>query len=539
MSRLFRRGGSLLVAATLTATTLTGSPASAAAPTYDDRPAAAAADWLTAQLTDGVVHNGQYDFDDIGLTADVAFGLIALGGHDSTVTQTVDAIEPRAHDEWYTSTYQGVTTVYSGSLAKALVLAQASGRDGHSFGGQDLVGDLESHVAVAPPITGRMENENDDYGDANVLGQAYAAQGLAAASSSRATDALAFLLQQQCSDGYFRLYLNPDKSAADQSCDGGTAADESAPDTDATAAAVLALQDQADNPLVGAALENAKTWLKAQQRKGGAFGGGPATEAPNTNSTGLAGQALAALGDTEDATRAAVWVRQHQAVNVGDCTPYDAADLGGLAYDDAALRAGRTDGITVDTADQWRRATSQALPVLQWAPAASGEIGATTDGRPFWNARKPAVFTVTGSAPGEALCTQVGSRRSQVTPRADGRVRVRLPHGTGIRVLHVVDATDAFPDVTFHALGALRIPFTLKRSHVARGHRQVVHVHGMAAHEVVLVRLRGHRVAQGSADADGNYKARFRVIVKPGKAKLRVSGYFRSRTHTKVFRVTR
>ncbi len=543
MSRLSRRGGTLLVAATLTATTLTGSAglssASAAAPSYDDRPGTAAADWLTAQLTDGVVHNDQYAFDDIGLTADVAFGLAALSGHDATVATVLDAIEPRAHDEWYTSTYAGLTTVYAGSLAKALVLAQTTGRDGHSFGGEDLVTDLEGHVAVAPPITGRLENENDDYGDANVLGQAFAAQGLATASSPRATDALTFLLQQQCSEGYFRLYLTPDKAAADQSCDGGTDAGESAPDTDATAAAVLALQDQADNPLVGASLDNAESWLQAQQRSNGAFGGGPATEAPNTNSTGLAGRALGALGDTEDASRAAVWVRQHQAVDVGDCTPYATPDLGGLAYDDAGLAAAHADGITANTADQWRRATSQAIPVLQWAPAGSGEIGATTDGRPFWNAGKPVTLLTVGAAPGEAMCATVGARHAQVVPAADGSVRVEVPNGTGLRVVHLASATGDFPDVSVQALGALKIPFKLKRSHVARGHREVVRVHGMAPYEVVLVRLRGQRVAQGSAEADGTYTARFRVDAKPGEAKLRVSGYFRSRTHTKTITITR
>ena len=34
-------------------------------------PADDAAVWLDAQLTNGLIHNDQFDFDDLGLTADV------------------------------------------------------------------------------------------------------------------------------------------------------------------------------------------------------------------------------------------------------------------------------------------------------------------------------------------------------------------------------------------------------------------------------------------------------------------------------------
>ena len=42
-------------------------------------PVKSGAAWLSDQVTDGLVHNEQYDFDDIGLSIDVALGLDAAG----------------------------------------------------------------------------------------------------------------------------------------------------------------------------------------------------------------------------------------------------------------------------------------------------------------------------------------------------------------------------------------------------------------------------------------------------------------------------
>ena len=53
-----------------------------------------------------------------------------------------------------------------------------------------------------------------------------------------------------------------------------------------------------------------------RQRADGSFGGGPTTEAPNTNSTGLAAWALGLTGQAAAAERAASWVRGRQAVNL-------------------------------------------------------------------------------------------------------------------------------------------------------------------------------------------------------------------------------
>ncbi len=84
MRHLLRRAA-VLTAVALTVSTI-GAPAQAQRRAAPDR-AETSGSWLTRQLTDGVVHNRQFDFDDLGLTIDVAFGLEALGGHRATVRE--------------------------------------------------------------------------------------------------------------------------------------------------------------------------------------------------------------------------------------------------------------------------------------------------------------------------------------------------------------------------------------------------------------------------------------------------------------------
>lgn len=534
---LWRRAGLTLAVPALALSGLVTSATPATAAGHATGPVTAGADWLIGELTDGLMHNPEYDFDDIGLSADTAFALAEIGGHDATVDQITAAIEPRAEAEWYSYTFDGVTTTYAGSLAKALVLAQTAGADPTSFGGNDLVAMLEDRVAVAAPIAGRIQDENNAFGDANVIGQAYAAQGLAAATSPRAADALSFLLQQQCSEGYFRLDL-ADKADLDQSCDAGKDAGESAPDTDATALVVLALQAQDADPVVGAALDDAEAWLLDQQRADGSFGGGPSTEAPNTNSTGIAAWALGDRGRVEAAERAAGWVRGRQAVNVGPCAPWAAAEVGAVAYNAAAHRAGQTDGIVVTRVDQWRRSTTQAVPALQYAPelGTEREVLASPD---YVRAGRKASVGVLGADPGEALCltrgpaTQVGAADNA----GEATIRIRLPRGTGTRLVTAHDAAGEIGSVELHALGSLTVPFRLKRS-VELGDRQVVHVSGLAPGEPARVVFRDRELT-GRADADGDWTARFRVGRPTGEATVKVFGQFRNRSSAQSFTITR
>ena len=350
MRKLFR------TAAVLAAGTLVVTMAGPAQAAPDD----ASARWLTRQLTGGLIHNDQFEFDDYGLTADTAFALAAIGGQPGAVRDIRTALAQHV-DSWTTGVDFGSTDVFAGSTAKAVVLAQTTGADPRAFGGVNLVQRLSRRVSATAPTVGRIQDKTTGTDFANTIGQAFAAQGLSVAGSGKADEAVRFLLQQQCSPGYFRLGFSA-KTARNQTCDGGDPATTSAPDTDVTALAVLSLRAvPRKTAAVRTAITDAVGWLKRRQKVNGSFGGGPATEASNSNSTGLAGWALGETGACGAAVKAARWVRDLQVAGDVSGTPL-AGEVGAIAYDRSRLVAAQGEGIT--DRDQWRRATAQAAPAL-------------------------------------------------------------------------------------------------------------------------------------------------------------------------------
>lgn len=507
------------------------SPADAATP--DPVGVNQGAAWLQGELTGNVVHNDQFDFDDISLTADFAFALDAVGGHAGAVDNMVDAIEPRAHDEWYTSTFNGVTTTYGGSLAKLLVLAQETGRSATSFGGNNLVTLLQAQTADAAPIAGRVENTNDSFGDANVVGQAYAARGLATAGSPEAAAATSFLLKQQCSSGYFRLNFTASKSAAGQSCTDGT----DTPDTDATAIAVLQLASQSSNGAVATAIAKAKTWLLNQQRCDGSFGGGTSTEGSNANSTGLTAWAL---GDTVSSRQAAAWLRAHQATSA-DSGNSLAGETGAIAYDDAGLAAGRTGGITAALQDQYRRATSQAVPGIRWYSSDAAPAIDLTGPAGYLKAGSRQVLRTAGAAAGTVLCVTGPGASTRGIATANGLTStVTLPAGTGTRAYRVTDAFGQADTQNLRVLGKKSLSVTKSKARVKRGRYVTATVSGLAPAEWARVYYKGKPVRSGFASAAGRFTATFKVGRPKGKKTIVGYGQFtdirRGSTTVKVVR---
>ncbi|HEY0949676.1 hypothetical protein [Nocardioides sp.] len=547
MHHLLGRAAVVLAVPALSLTTLgaLAPSAQAAQAAPDPAPAAASAAWLAGQLTDGVLHNDQYDFDDYGLSIDAALALHAVGGQDAAVQAVSDRLA--ANLASYTSPGYG-TVLSAGGTAKALVLAQAAGDDPTSYGGANLVDQLEGRVATGGSIAGRIQDDVDttqagaaDY--ANVIGQAYAVQGLDAAGSTSTAAATDFLLAQQCAGGWFRLYF-ADADAAGQSCDADATASA---DTDVTAIAVLSLLGQADDADVATHLDAAEQWLLDAQRANGSFGGGTSTEAPNANSTGLAGWALGALGDTEAAADAAAWVRAHQAANVANCVYYDAGDLGAIAYDDAARRTLQGTPIDASTQDQFRRATAQSLPALQFAPAGTGDPHALFAAEYVKAGGKKPVGVI-GAAPGEALCATLGEQSvlGHATKAGEGTLRVRIPSRTATSKVTVANAAGAFGTVKIRALGAKTLPFTLKRV-VAVGEKQVVKVRGLAPGELFSIQITwsakrssgsGEGVA-GQANRKGVAVLRTKVPRRFGKATVKIRGQFGNRKAAGSFTVTR
>lgn len=531
MQRILR-SGAVAIAALLVVPTLQ-SPAQA-----DPVPTSAGSTWLLRQLSDGVVHNDQFAFDDYGLTVDVALGLAGVNGNQDAVVEIADAVEPHVAD-YVTGGAFAPDDRYAGSTAKAVVLAQVAGADPTTYGGDDLVTRLESLTADAAPVAGRI-GDVSEFGDfANTIGQSFAARALTVAGSTEADAATAFLLQQQCTPGYFRLLLNPERTAAEQGCvdDDGTG---SPADLDATALAVLNLAASGSTaPAVEAALADARTWLLSRQGTDGSFGGGPSTEAPNANSTGLGGWALGVLGEPAAAGKAAVWVRRHQAVSNGRCTDALTGEQGAIAYDDAALAAGRADGIPDELRDQWRRASAQAMPVLRFAPRATGERAAS-GATGFVKAGYAYTLTATGVAPGDTACAwTTGSTGAAVASAAGSAApRVVTPAGTADRLYTVTDSRGRVGQVTLKVLGRLTVPFTMK-SIVRKGAKQTVTATGLRAGETVTVYFRGAKVRSGTASSTGRFTATFVAGGPVGKATVKVTGHFPAlRTATKTFRVS-
>lgn len=322
-------------------------------------PSAAAAGWLSSQVRSGLIYNAQYQLNDYGLTADTALALHHLGGHKAVLTKVEKALAANV-DGWVRG---GTSTdLYAGSVAKAAVLAETLGANPKKFGGENLLALLESTVAKSGATAGRIQDVSS-YGDyANTVGQALAAQALAVAAPAKAGPVIGYLLEQQCSAGYFRLYF-ADRTAP-QTCDAGDAT-ASAPDPDATSEALLSLQAlPKQTAKVKKAEKKAVRWLRKQQQANGSFKGGASTGGANANSTGLAAAALAGAGECAQARKAARWVKRLQ---VGPITGAPIPFTGAIAYDAAAKAA----GLTVDTQDQWRRASAQAAPALRFLSAAN------------------------------------------------------------------------------------------------------------------------------------------------------------------------
>ena len=261
----------VVAAATLVAG-LTSAPANAA-PTYDPKPVKAGAGWLTDQLTDGLVNNEQYQLRRLR-------PVDRRRPRPRRRRQEADGRQGRSPRRWprtSASTRRTSRTPTSTSTPAPPPRPPSSQRPGQGpahLRRRDLVTQLEGRVAAAAPITGRIEDAfdpTDEFGGdfANVIGQAYAAQALALAGSAKAGAATAFLLQQQCAKGYFRQYFTTDKTRPDQSCQGAPRAERGA-STDATALAVLALQD-VKGAKAKAAVKKAVAWLEDTQLGDGAF----------------------------------------------------------------------------------------------------------------------------------------------------------------------------------------------------------------------------------------------------------------------------
>ncbi|MFC6345363.1 prenyltransferase/squalene oxidase repeat-containing protein, partial [Nocardioides hankookensis] len=203
---------------------------------------------------------------DYGLSIDVALALDAVDADAATVTKVRDAIAADVNGYIAYSYNDGSmdhTGETGGATAKALLLAQRTGGNPVDFGGVNLVQRLESLIDTNGRVISTFDGAPDPSYD-NTYIQTLALDGLDGTGSSAHGKLLDYLLDQQCTGGFFR----GDIDQAQQQC----GADE--PDTDSTAQAVVALLDETD-PAAVTARTQAVQWLLSTQQADGSFGGGP------------------------------------------------------------------------------------------------------------------------------------------------------------------------------------------------------------------------------------------------------------------------
>ncbi|CAN5201769.1 MAG: hypothetical protein ACSLEW_14610 [Nocardioides sp.] len=522
----------------LVVSTLVGAPAHAESDT-DTAPRDAAVGWLINQLDGGLLPSS-YGGAAYGPSADAVISLAEIG--NSTDAAAIAGALATDIDDYVTGEAYGDTgSLYSGSAAKATVALVAAGLDPGQVGddARDLLGDVRASIQQS----GRIQ-DTSLYGDyANTFGQAFAVQALTTAGSPEAPAATDFLVSQQCDPGWLRLYFTatavyPDPQAQDDtSCD---ADPSSGPSVDSTALAVMALAPSVKagtaTPATARALGRAESWLLSVQQADGGWADGTTDATANTNSTGLAGRAMIATDHLGAARRAAVWVRSQQIHNVGECTPFDAADIGALGYDRTAWRNARSTPVG-DSNDQFIQAAVQALPVLEVleaadsAPTISGPAHYVKDGAKV-------TYNVSGLAPGRPVCVSVPGSAALRVADADGAasVRVRMPAATGTVVATVEDESANTATAATEVLGGVEL--ALKAPAEARiGSNVTVKVTGLAAGEEISLQYRAKRVSSGTATTKGVFTAKVAVKGPQGKAAITATGQFADRSGSRTLRV--
>lgn len=513
-SIIARRATAALAGGTLVACGLGLVGPAPVAHAVDARPeATSAAEWLKSQLNgDDLFSYLDYQGDlvtDVGTTLDFGLSLVATGADAGALTAVRGGIDAALSD------YIGADG-NEGRVAKAAAFYEAVGQDLSDVGGIDLLDRLEDSVDDA---TGQLGGFDDTYG------QAWAVQALDANSSGEADLATEYLVSLRCTGagwGYDDFTSGDCVSAVD-----------------GTAYTLLALLPQRDDLDVAPAIEGAIQWLESQQRADGGFGdwgvntNGTTSEA---NGSGLAAWALGEAGETERAQDAARWVADHQISFVPvacGSTPLS-SELGAIAYDDANITQGLTDGIAPEDQQTWVIASAQALAGLKYLVDAPASTPAVTAPTGYVRAGLTATVQVTGIRPGQIVCVGGFGVRHRVV--GSGAQDIRLPAATGDRLVTLTHAGGT-AQATIKTLGVRTLRPVLARTSVVRGGSQTVAVSGLAAGETVTVVYRNGVVRTGRATSKGAYRVSFPVGRVTGTKTVLVRGEFPTRRGSTTFRV--
>ncbi len=347
MNITLSRAGATVATAAVAAALALAPTAAQAAPTPQ---ASSAADWLAAQVPSdthlfaSVYGPGEFDsFVDYGLNLDLQHALDTFGD-TATADQVYGAVV--ADTAAYTDAWG---TRYSGNMGKLATYVALHGDDPTAIDDRDLIAELAELMVTEGAEQGRLKDSPDgEYQSANTVGQAWGVRAFHAADSEDVDPAADFLVDQQCTDGGFRLFQKGDGCASS---------------VDATTFAVIALREAGGHD---AAVADARTYLNSEQADDGSLS---ESGAANSNSTGLAAVVLSSLGDAAAATAAADWIVPLQATS---STSGLEDEAGAIAFDSSAFGQG-ADGISDVERDQWVRTSVQAIHALSFASQAEPE----------------------------------------------------------------------------------------------------------------------------------------------------------------------
>lgn len=320
----------------------TAAEASAPSPS---QAAALASTWLSTESVDGIFRYA--GFPDWGFTADVALGHASAGQGTSHGGATLEALRANA----VAMTNVGSTPVSAAGTAKLALVAAVYGQDPTDFGGVNLVTTLNSLMVTSGDNAGLYsDSANPTPAFPNSFTQSYALTAAARIGAGNEA-AVAYLLAQQCPDGGFRLEAS-----------GTPCTDSTTSDVDSTALAVQALEAASlagfgDGPTVARSIDAGSAYLVMNQNADGSFSSSGEWGMKNTNTTGLAAQALRATGAIASADLASAYLRSQQLLcEVGEVA------RGGFAFSEDDLAAARAAlALPVGNEDSYRRATAQVI----------------------------------------------------------------------------------------------------------------------------------------------------------------------------------
>lgn len=241
----------------------------------------------------------------------------------------------------------------AGALGKSIYAVQIQGANPRKFGGQNLVAKLNKLMVKSGASRGRFQVNSNDWSSG--FTQAWGVIGLGRASKKVPVDAIKYLMRLQCSNGGFAAAYNP---GAPSKCTSNSQADY-----DTTAMAVQALL----TPNVvrsyrksSASAKKGVNFLVKRQKKNGSFDSPPWSPS-NSNTTGLAAQALRVGGKNKQAAKASKWIRTVQLTCRNTAGKPSRKDRGAIAYDVDAFKLGRASGLNAMARPGWLNATQQAI----------------------------------------------------------------------------------------------------------------------------------------------------------------------------------